>query len=365
MRKYTNVIVLKIWSQQFFRRFKKMYKLIIFLIVIYMLYSVTFVLKINENANEELMGLHLKTLNIEKRHSISNKKYHDSNNNLENESLTNTNSQQIKQEKCDIIHKDYKQYYYEFDGVKYPQYLYLSQNYSINFDCLNNTSPMKLILAWTKFYGSDNFDYGIGKVAPFKTHNCPVTNCELTRDKKRLNESDFVLVWLTDTLEQEIPKYRPEKQRWIGGVIESPVHTANYGRFNGVFNFTADYQVESEFGINYESQKRFLWGLNTTFNDSHDFSQNKTGFMTALISNCNAWHNKRMDYINDLKKYVSVDIYGKCGTKCPFDGELCKEYIGAKYKFYFAFENCNCKDYITEKFFVSIFTLKKHLFTVP
>ena len=300
------------------------------------------------------------SISLPKIYSTSFKQYDNySNISFGNQSLTNATSQQIKQEKCDIIHKDYKQYYYEFDGVKYPQYLYLSQNYSINFDCLNNTSPIKLILAWTKFYGTDNFGYGLGKVAPFKEHNCPVTNCELTRDKTRLNESDFVLVWLTDSLEQEIPKYRPEKQRWIGGVIESPVHTASFGQFNGVFNFTSDYQVESEFGINYESQKRFLWGLNTTFNDSHDFSQNKTGFMTALISNCGAWHNKRMEYINNLRKYVSVTIYGACGIECPPNVD-CKEFVGAKYKFYFAFENSNCKDYITEKFFVS--KILKHFF---
>jgi hypothetical protein len=262
-------------------------------------------------------------------------------------------SSKAKISKCDIIHKDYKQYSHKFDGIAYPQYLYLSQNYSINFDCLNNSSPMKLILAWTKFYGTENFGYGLGKVQPFVEHNCPVTNCELTRDKNRVNESDFVLVWLTDSIEKEIPVYRPGKQRWVGGVIESPVHTPSYTQYNGVFNMTADYQIESEFGINYESQKRFLWGLNTTFNDSHDYSQGKTGFMTALISNCNAWHNKRMDYINNLRKYVSVVIYGACGEKCPPNVD-CREYVGAKYKFYFAFENSNCKDYITEKFFMML-----------
>ena len=258
--------------------------------------------------------------------------------------------QTTKQQSCDIIHKDYNQYYHDFDGVKYPQYLYLSQNYSINFDCLNNSSPMKQILVWTKFYGGADFGYGIGKVKPFKDHNCPVTNCELTNDKDRVNQSDFVLVWLTDNLEKEIPKMRPEKQRWVAGVIESPIHTPSYTRFNGVFNLTADYQIESEFGINYESQKRFLWGLNATFDESHDFSQGKTGFIGALISNCNAWHNKRLEYINNLRKYVDVTIHGRCGIECPKEVD-CREMVGAKYKFYFAFENSNCKDYITEKFF--------------
>jgi hypothetical protein len=59
----------------------------------------------------------------------------------------------IEAKKCEIMRKNYKQYYHEFDGIKYPQYLHLSQNYSIDFDCLNNSSPMKRILAWNKFYG--------------------------------------------------------------------------------------------------------------------------------------------------------------------------------------------------------------------
>ena len=63
----------------------------------------------------------------------------------------------IEAKTCDILRKNYKQYYHEFDGIKYPQYLHLSQNYSIDFDCLNNSSPMKRILAWNKFYGMLEF----------------------------------------------------------------------------------------------------------------------------------------------------------------------------------------------------------------
>ena len=251
---------------------------------------------------------------------------------------------------CKYFNEDYKQYYHDFDGVKYPQYLYLSQNYTINFDCLNNNRPMKTILAWNRFYGEANFGYGLGKTKPFRDHFCPVTNCELTNDKRRLNESDLVMVMLTDSIDTPIPTYRGGRARWVSVVIESPVHTPSYSIFNGVFNYTSDYLDESEFGLNYESQKQFLWGLNTTFDDNHDYSAGKSGFMVALISNCNAWHNRRLDYINELRKYIEVDIYGKCGIECPRSVD-CRQMAGSKYKFYFAFENCNCEGYITEKFF--------------
>lgn len=63
-----------------------------------------------------------------------------------------------------------------------------------------------------------------------------------------------------------------------------------------------------------------------------------------------------MAYMNKLKEFIGVDVYGHCGQhKCPQDKSVdCREYVGSKYKFYFSFENCLCKDYITEKFFLML-----------
>ena len=50
-----------------------------------------------------------------------------------------------------------------------------------------------------------------------------------------------------------------------------------------------------------------------------------------------------------------MDIYGACGSlKCPRSSAgACFDMLNTKYKFYLAFENSNCKHYITEKFFVN------------
>lgn len=50
-----------------------------------------------------------------------------------------------------------------------------------------------------------------------------------------------------------------------------------------------------------------------------------------------------------------MDIYGSCGPlKCSrLNTKKCFQLLNQDYKFYLAFENSNCRDYITEKFYVN------------
>ena len=75
--------------------------------------------------------------------------------------------------------------------------------------------------------------------------------------------------------------------------------------------------------------------------------------------------NLLFSHLQELSRYISVDIYGACGRKkCPrSSSSRCFDMLNKDYKFYLAFENSNCRDYITEKFFVNglrwdIFTLQ-------
>jgi hypothetical protein len=241
------------------------------------------------------------------------------------------------------------------DGEIYPKSVFLSQKKSINFDCLNtNKTSLKLILYWNGFFDNADFSYGLGKKEPFLNNKCPVTNCETTNDKSRLAEADLVLVHMRDKIDK-IPSLRPPNQRWVFVLYESPANSDSFREYNGVFNLTATFRIDSDYKGFYEGNKGFVWQLNKSFVENHDYSNGKSRFATAVISNCGGSSN-RLTYIRELQKKISVDVFGECGSPCPTTykdgtGGECKEILGKEYKFYFAFENSMCRDYITEKFF--------------
>uniref|UniRef100_A0A8D8SEM5 Fucosyltransferase n=1 Tax=Cacopsylla melanoneura TaxID=428564 RepID=A0A8D8SEM5_9HEMI len=83
-----------------------------------------------------------------------------------------------------------------------------------------------------------------------------------------------------------------------------------------------------------------------------NYAANKTHKVAWFVSNCGA-KNNRLQYAHELSKYIEVDIYGSCGTKkCPRISK-CFRLLDTKYKFYLAFENSNCVDYITEKLYIN------------
>jgi len=82
----------------------------------------------------------------------------------------------------------------------------------------------------------------------------------------------------------------------------------------------------------------------------------KPRLVAWLASNCDT-HSDREDYVEQLRKHIEVDVFGKCGDKnCgPANGGAsnleCDAMIEKNYKFFLAFENSICTDYVTEKFF--------------
>lgn len=50
-----------------------------------------------------------------------------------------------------------------------------------------------------------------------------------------------------------------------------------------------------------------------------------------------------------IYRYISIDIYGGCGELKCTKRSGCRTMLSKYYKFYLAFENSNCIEYVTEK----------------
>ena len=88
---------------------------------------------------------------------------------------------------------------------------------------------------------------------------------------------------------------------------------------------------------------------------------NKEKTIVWIVSNCDT-PIQREAFVKQLRRYVNIDIYGDCGvslqdtcnwkwTNLNNTGEntYCLHDIVTNYKFYLAFENTLCTDYLTEK----------------
>ncbi|BFZ15757.1 hypothetical protein BsWGS_18796 [Bradybaena similaris] len=181
----------------------------------------------------------------------------------------------------------------------------------------------------------------------FLEQKCKVPYCELTDDQNYVSTADVALF---KGMSMEYSKKQPH-QKWILFMLESPYHTAF--SVGDLANWTATYRHDSTLMAPYE---KFV-----PFNDSviikkqdRNYAEGKTKQVAWFVSNCMSTNN-RLQYAKELAQYIQVDIYGGCGSLvCSrTDADKCYDLLNKDYKFYLSFENSNCRDYITEKFFIN------------
>jgi alpha-1,3-fucosyltransferase len=261
---------------------------------------------------------------------------------------------------CDPLIKEASQYYAFIDNEFYPKIVPSYFNESLNFTCLNSPElPLKRILLWNNFFSTIGYGYGVGVKEPFIKNHCPVHNCEIATDQSLLHSSDLVIVHMRGNglnSIRELNRKRLPQNRLVFFLAESPMHSAEFENFNGIFNLSATFKLDSYFASYAIASSRLKWTPNNEFNSSNDFHSSKTKLATIFVSNCHD-NSKRLELIKEMKKYINVDVYGSCGdkelrTRC---GPNCsRETLSHSYMFYLAFENSLCNDYITEKFYDSL-----------
>lgn len=175
---------------------------------------------------------------------------------------------------------------------------------------------------------------------------CPDWNCRMTTDQSVINQSHAVIYYGGA---YGAPKVRHPWQYYVFFTQESPMHSSASAPYPNFYNLTLGYRRDSDAPCPYGYSIHRKNTKITSLDYFNTMVNNKTKLAAWFVSNCGA-PSGRSHLVQELQKYIQVDVYGGCGTmSCP-KGQACSDMLERDYKFYFAFENSICKDYMTEKF---------------
>ncbi|CAK8674487.1 unnamed protein product [Clavelina lepadiformis] len=182
---------------------------------------------------------------------------------------------------------------------------------------------------------------------------CP--GCILTYDQRTISDADAVIFpWAEtwDSADKMPSRYRSPKQRWVWYCQEPPwvlryVFLKTLTPLNGIFNWTMTYRTDSDipgtFFVPYKYHGESVAEIIA--------KKNKDVLGAWVVSNCAT--TSRKEFIASLSRHIKIDVFGKCVGKTLCKDKECQRRTLSRYKFYFALENSQCKDYITEKFWTN------------
>lgn len=177
--------------------------------------------------------------------------------------------------------------------------------------------------------------------------------CDTTDDKSAIRNVDAVLFSQHDIgMTTSYPEYRHPAQVWVLYNMEALTNfRKDMTSLHNVFNWTMTHREDSTVVTPYGRM------VHLSFSETRDYipgnyAKSKNKMAAWIVSHC-ADAGRRYRIIDELSKYIQIDIYGKCGNiPCPrVKNPVCES---SDYKFRIAFENCNCKDYVTEKYWRSL-----------
>ncbi|KAF9296175.1 Alpha 1,3 fucosyltransferase [Linnemannia elongata] len=214
------------------------------------------------------------------------------------------------------------------------------------------------ILWWTKWFGETREE---GRII----NNCglPYT-CKFTLDRNRFNESKVIIFHAPSFRPLDIPNLddvKSGKKALLLNTLEAPQFFQMNSQWTDFFTHlwsysfgTADF-VESYF-LSGRGKGSFIDSILAkpmyTIQEKNAFRKDLAP-IAWIVSNCRA-RNGRHNYVEQLLKYVNVDIYGRCmmnkdWPKHPDGRPFEPQEVIGRYKFYLSIENNNCDDYVTEK----------------
>jgi len=237
------------------------------------------------------------------------------------------------------------------------------------FMTVNNKS----ILLWNSPHRIETSSFGFGREA-FVLNNCSVTQCEIFTNRSALpfEQYDAVVMNMHEihltTMPEDEKFQRSQHQRYIFLTQESPqTMPMNPETFLDYFNWTMTFRLDSDIPFLYgritpkPSAPKDATYVDQMIRETHNWTKNyatgKNKTVVWMVSHCDT-HSLRETYVQELKKFIDVDVYGGCGNmSCArnhthwLSEPQCYDMLARNYKFYLSFENSVCTDYVTEKFF--------------
>ncbi|XP_073494091.1 4-galactosyl-N-acetylglucosaminide 3-alpha-L-fucosyltransferase FUT5-like [Phyllobates terribilis] len=182
-----------------------------------------------------------------------------------------------------------------------------------------------------------------------KCHEYGIVGCKLSANSSLYSAADVVLIRHVDIMYNKklLPQQpRPHFQSWIWFNMEPRLIAKNLHFLDNLFNMTMTFRLDSNFFHPYGKIKAIKDPQNVTIPP-------KSKLVSWVVSK---WYPgaPRIAYYEELKKHISIDVYGQNHKKLSRSKDELYATI-FQYKFYLAFENSVQKDYITEKLWLNAF----------
>uniref|UniRef100_A0A914VXQ6 Fucosyltransferase n=1 Tax=Plectus sambesii TaxID=2011161 RepID=A0A914VXQ6_9BILA len=213
-----------------------------------------------------------------------------------------------------------------------------------------------VIVAATKFFGMEISQ------ERFLGHCSLRDKCRITEDMAKVAEADAVLFHNADFSSWRKKLPRKSDQVYVVANLESPYNHPMHPP-NNYINWTMTYRHDSDIWYPYgyfATPDGIKPGLTDEELDKIWSQKTKNSSATWLVSNCKTGNKRKLLVDKLIESGLTVDIWGGCGSPAPacaglsMQGSECVKWLVQPYKFYISFENTNCPDYVTEKFFETL-----------
>ncbi|KAK5983287.1 Fucosyl transferase [Trichostrongylus colubriformis] len=162
--------------------------------------------------------------------------------------------------------------------------------------------------------------------------------CRITSNKSELDLADAILFHNADYSPMSIPKPRKLTRPHVLWSLESPSN--DYFRPGPhIINWTMTFRQDADIWYPYGHFRKLKDRQPVDFEAIWNM-KDPTKTAVWLASNCMA-KNHRTNLVNELSKH-------------GLHSDQCVAELVRPYKFYIAFENSNCNEYVTEKFFETL-----------